>query len=357
MSKKWILLSVLVIVIGGSLAAQDPPAEGGQFRMVQIFYPDSTLLVDGETLFEGLKFSFATDYFPLDAGTHTIAVTPTDSESGASLDLEVADGHNYTLVTIGEVESDAPTLLVIDETAELAALEKTGNNAIIVSNLPDAPAADVYFLDQKVIENLSFGTYGVATAPTGHFKARATLAGSPETVLFESEYFAVPSTTSLAYLAGTSPADVKRFFFTTTSMNMLDYLTAHTSLEGSTLTTLFELLQAAGLTEQMTGDTPFTLFAPTNDAFEALPPQTRDFVLNNPEALADILHYHLIPEYLPPYALDGEQALTTLQGSPLTLVHTPGESLTVNGVPTGLQHRMNNGVIYLIDTVLLPPAN
>ncbi len=354
---RWTVILVLLLAALSSLAAQTPPTEGGQFRVVQIFYPDANLLLDGNTLFEGLKFSFATDYFPLEAGTHTIAVASAGGDSEAALDLDIADGHNYTLVTIGEASSAAPTLLVIDETAELAELEKTGNNAIIVSNLPGAPAADVYFVDQKVIENLSFGTYGVATAPTGHFKARATLAGDPNTLLFESEYFAVPSTTSLAYLAGSSAEDVKRFFFTTTDMNLFDYLTAHTSLDGSTLTTLFEELQAAGLTDGFAEDGSFTLFAPTNAAFEALPQQTLDFLISSPEALVEVLQYHVVPEYLPPYKLAGEQTFTTLQGSTLATSMIPGETFMVNGVEIGLQHRTSNGVIYLIDTVLLPPSN
>jgi hypothetical protein len=77
----------------------------------------------------------------------------------------------------------APTLLVIDETGALGELDETPNRAIIVQNIPGAPAVDVYFEDTRVIENLTFGNYGVAAAPDGVFKAYAKAAGTDE-VLF-----------------------------------------------------------------------------------------------------------------------------------------------------------------------------
>jgi uncharacterized surface protein with fasciclin (FAS1) repeats len=164
----------------------------------------------------------------------------------------------------------------------------------------------------------------------------------------------VPDTISLAYLTGTLD-NVQRNFFTSTPVNMLDYLTAHTALAGSSLTTLFGALEAAGLTEALAGETPFTLFAPKNSALAALPAETLEALLNDPAALARVLQYHIVPEYLPPYVLDGEQTWTTLSGATLTTVFTPGESLTVNGLKVGLQHRVSNGIIYLLDEVMLPP--
>ena len=126
--------------------------------------------------------------------------------------------------------------------------------------------------------------------------------------------------------------------------------------------TLVAAVQAAGLEETLRGEGPFTVFAPTDEAFAALPPGTVDTLLEDPEGdLSDILTYHVISgEVLAAdvAGMDG-QTVTTVNGATLT-VGVEGEQVsltdaagnTVQVVATDVA--ADNGVIHVIDGVLMP---
>lgn len=357
---RFLIVLVLVVVLAGSVAAQE--AEG-KVRLVQIVYENADIWVDDVAAVESLGYSFTTDYWALSAGTHSITVTPAgeDAEAGISLDLDVEADHSYALITMVGTETQPAHLMVIDETTRLGAVEQTGSDAIIVQNVPGAPPVDVHFIDKLVIEDLIYPGYGVAGAPLGAFKARATPAGNPDATLFEADYFAVEGTTALAYLAGTFPADITRYFFVTGTANLRDYLTAHTALENSSLTTFFAALTATGLADTLAdesaGEPAFTVFAPNNAAFESLPEGTLAGLMTNADALKATIGYHISPTYALPQSIVGENTLETLAGVPLNITIEAGKSFTINGTANVLlQMRMGNGVIYVIDSVLTPPA-
>jgi uncharacterized surface protein with fasciclin (FAS1) repeats len=351
------LILILLVILSGLMTVSAQEAGGARLRFVQLFYGDADVYVDGERVIPHLRYSVATDFLTLDAGSHTVAIVSADQSADTNLPttLEAADGHDYTIVTMGKFEEGAPNLLTIDQTADFADFDPNGNNAIIVQNLAGAVPVDVWFLDNKVIENLSYGSYGVASAPLGHFGAEAVTAGT-KNVLFESQYFAVPNTTSLAYLGGTFPEPVGRYFFTTTDASTFEYLQAHIATPNSNLTIFMELVEAAGLGEALAGEGPFTIFAPTNEAFAAVTLPDIDAIRADPSIVLDMLGYHIVPEYWGPYELTGEHVLDTLSGEGLTVTYDPGVTpIRANFIDTTLQHRTANGVIYLIDTILVPP--
>lgn len=120
--------------------------------------------------------------------------------------------------------------------------------------------------------------------------------------------------------------------------------------------TLAKLIETAGLTEVLSGDQAFTVFAPTDEAFAKLPPETVASLLRpeNKAQLAKILTFHVIPGRV--YSDDAIAAGTakTVQGGPLTIA-AKGDTATVNGakiLKTDIDAR--NGVIHVIDTVILP---
>ena len=127
--------------------------------------------------------------------------------------------------------------------------------------------------------------------------------------------------------------------------------------------TLAKALQAAGLVEALRGKGPFTVFAPTDAAFAKLPDGTLQALLAQPERLKAILTYHVIPGRvlstdLPP-ADDGATSATpkTLQGQSLRVVRTDGGAVTVDGANvTTADVLAGNGVIHVIDRVILPPS-
>ena len=132
-----------------------------------------------------------------------------------------------------------------------------------------------------------------------------------------------------------------------------------TAVKAGSFTTLVAAVKAAGLAEALTGKGPFTVFAPTDEAFGKLPEGTLQSLLQpeNKGKLAAILKYHVVPgRVYSPDALKAGSA-KTLQGDAIRIGITGGAA-TVNGaklVATDLD--ASNGVIHVIDSVLLPVDN
>ena len=122
------------------------------------------------------------------------------------------------------------------------------------------------------------------------------------------------------------------------------------------LSTLLTAVKAAGLAEVLSGAGNFTVFAPTNDAFAALPAGTVEALLADKEALTRILTYHVSPDYYPARALLGNRGrVPTVQGGFLR-VDAQGEAVHINGGTRVIAADImaSNGIVHLIDKVLLP---
>lgn len=129
-----------------------------------------------------------------------------------------------------------------------------------------------------------------------------------------------------------------------------------TAIAAGDFTTLVAAAQAAGLDQTLATGGPFTIFAPTDAAFEALPAGTLDALLQDPDALADILLYHVISgEVLAADAVNLTSA-TTLLGESVTIDATNGVQINgANVIQTDVI--ASNGVIHVIDQVLIPQGN
>jgi uncharacterized surface protein with fasciclin (FAS1) repeats len=121
--------------------------------------------------------------------------------------------------------------------------------------------------------------------------------------------------------------------------------------------TLVAAIQAADLVGALQADGPFTVFAPTDAAFAALPAGTLDDLLKpeNKDKLKAILLYHVVSGKVMSSDLKGTVNADTLQGGKLKIV--AAEGVTVNGATVVTADvAASNGVIHVIDAVLLPPA-
>lgn len=127
------------------------------------------------------------------------------------------------------------------------------------------------------------------------------------------------------------------------------------------LSTLVTAVKAAGLVDTLKGEGPFTVFAPTNDAFSKLPAGTLDSLLKpeNVDQLKAILTYHVVPAAALSTDLSDGQELTTVQGAKLTvniadgkvtLTDAKGNKSTV----VKADIKAKNGVVHVIDSVVLP---
>ncbi len=129
-----------------------------------------------------------------------------------------------------------------------------------------------------------------------------------------------------------------------------------TAIGAGQFKTLVAAVQAAGLVEALQGKGPFTVFAPTDAAFAKLPPGTVEGLLKDPKALANILLYHVVPGEVKAAAVKDGLTAKTLQGSTVAFKVVDGKVM-INGANIVATDVMaSNGVIHVIDSVILPPA-
>ena len=129
-----------------------------------------------------------------------------------------------------------------------------------------------------------------------------------------------------------------------------------TAASADQFTTLVIAIKAAGLVDTLKGDGPFTVFAPTNEAFAALPAGTVENLLKpeNKDQLVAILTYHVIPGKVMSADIAGKTAsVTTVQGSSLSIDATSGVMVD-NAMVITADIITSNGVIHVIDKVVLP---
>ena len=118
-------------------------------------------------------------------------------------------------------------------------------------------------------------------------------------------------------------------------------------------TTLVAAVEAAGLVETLRGEGPFTVFAPTDEAFAALPEGTVEGLLEDTEALTAILTYHVLPGAVMSTDLSDGMTAETVNGQSVTI--GVGDTVTVDGATvTTADIEASNGVIHVIDAVILP---
>jgi uncharacterized surface protein with fasciclin (FAS1) repeats len=127
-----------------------------------------------------------------------------------------------------------------------------------------------------------------------------------------------------------------------------------TALEAQAFTQLAGMVVDAGLVDTLRGEGPFTVFAPTNDAFKKVPLDTLHAVQDDPELLATVLTYHVVPGALKLADLQPGK-LTTVAGLDL-VVTRQGDKVFVNGYEVAGDVVATNGVIHVLGDVLLPPG-
>jgi uncharacterized surface protein with fasciclin (FAS1) repeats len=128
--------------------------------------------------------------------------------------------------------------------------------------------------------------------------------------------------------------------------------------EAGSVTTLLAAAEAAGLVETLSGEGPYTVFAPTDDAFAALPEGTLDALLADPEALKAILLYHVVPGTVTSDQVVELTEATSAEGSVIKIAVEDG-TVVLNDVAkvVTVDIPASNGVIHVIDAVIQPPTN
>ena len=147
-----------------------------------------------------------------------------------------------------------------------------------------------------------------------------------------------PSTTAAATPTSTLPAPTKSIL--------------ELAQGDAKLTTVLHLLDVAGMTTLLQGDGPFTLIAPTNDAFAKMDPDTLDRITKSPESLTALLNYHLVNARVTTQDVTAG-FVTSVEGSTIALQATT-KLPTINGLSVTKAGRATNGTILVIGSVLIP---
>lgn len=129
-----------------------------------------------------------------------------------------------------------------------------------------------------------------------------------------------------------------------------------TAVSAGSFTTLVAAVQAADLADVLAGDGPYTVFAPTDEAFAKLPEGTVEALLDDPDKLRAILLYHVIPGKVSAADVISLSSATTAQGSDVNIRVADGSVMVNNALVTATDIETSNGVIHVIDTVILPAS-
>ena len=127
-----------------------------------------------------------------------------------------------------------------------------------------------------------------------------------------------------------------------------------TAVEAGNFTTLVTAVQAAGLVDTLKGDGPFTVFAPTDEAFAKIPAADLEALIADKAALTRVLTYHVVPGKVLAADVVGLDSAATVEGSSITIeasdsgVKVDGANVVATDIMT------SNGVIHVIDAVILP---
>lgn len=120
--------------------------------------------------------------------------------------------------------------------------------------------------------------------------------------------------------------------------------------------TLLTAVKAAGLVETLKGEGPFTVFAPTDEAFAKVPKADLENLLADPKKLAEVLKYHVVAGKVLAKDVAALKSVKTLQGKTLTIDSTSWVKVDAAKV-TKTDIEASNGVIHVIDSVLMPPVH
>ncbi|MEM7125753.1 MAG: fasciclin domain-containing protein [Chloroflexota bacterium] len=166
----------------------------------------------------------------------------------------------------------------------------------------------------------------------------------------ESGIYEFPDGPDVPYLVDDSP--ITSAF----SASSIETTVIGTAMNADGFSTLVSAVESAGLLETLMGSGPFTIFAPSDDAFAALPEGTLDSLLADPEALSELLLYHVIQDDAMTDDFVSGSSLATIQGSPLA-VTISSDDVKVNDSNVIIPDiEAFNGVLHIIDSVLIPPS-
>jgi uncharacterized surface protein with fasciclin (FAS1) repeats len=352
------------------------------------FAADATpveIFIDGEpSAIQELAYPALSGWIEIPVDTYEIAVVPLggtlENAAIGPLSLSFADNSWTTIAVIGSAEAGTLEANLIFEDYNTALAEDEARLKFFHA-IPDAPAVDIIANDEVLVSDLGYpGTQGdndgafAIDVPADRYDVQIVPTGQTEPVVISlAEDVEAGNFYFIAAIGTLESPDVFIEVLsvdTETGAAMMEQ--EGEVLPGETIVgvasnddrfnTLVSAIEAAGLVETLSGEGPFTVFAPTDAAFEAALNSlgmTAEELLADTELLTQILTYHVVPGNVSAadvVTLDG-QSVETVEGSTVD-VAVSDEVVTLNEGVTVIQTDImaSNGVIHVIDGVLLPPG-
>ncbi len=330
--KKFVSVMFILCLTASFALAQVDKATGtvtndetqGMLRVNNCVFggPNVDVLVNGEVPVNGgvplTDLGFAvTGYLYLTPGTYSVAAVPTgkgvDEALMEPVDVSVQAGRRYTVAVLGQADEPSHTPLVIDETATYQAIGAlpSSSTQIIITNMRGVSGIDYSIGGEVWLENVPYGGYKAAVWPAGVVENQTiTISGTPEQLFPEETIYNISATNALECSGSTYPGTLGENFDThpsgyTSTLNTVEFLQVQNEVAAQdgghtfVFNTFLNAIETAGLTDLLTTGSPYMLFAPTDEAFEALPKEELNALMADPEALADLLRAHIVEGYYP----------------------------------------------------------
>jgi hypothetical protein len=305
-------------------------------------------------------------------GTYSVALVPHGGKLDQALfppsDVKVEAGHRYTVAAMGQLADKDVHPLVVDETALEAGIgaKTTDDINIDINNLKGADAITEEEDGKPVGENIRYGEARAMIYKSGTPVFKSIVTGKTPGILYEGAGQCEPGASFIEPWYGPYPASnydsVGEISQGTSELNVLDFLAGfkdrNVKINGhlATFNTLLAAIDKAGLGDQFANTDPNMLIAPTDAAFDGMPKDKRDALLNDPKALTQLLNAYIVDGYFPYGSFSGSNAygnaarsVTNRLGLPLKFA---GDF--INGIPVGPNYTVGNGYRVWIIYTLLP---
>ncbi len=316
--------------------------------------------VTGDVIIESIDAVGATTRLPVPLGPRPPAIAaPGELSSGP-------DGGVLLVVPVGVIGwtgQSAPgtqvEALVDGQEAGVAVVDESGNWSLPLDLPPGDHTVQFNSLDAAGVllaagQALTVSAGAATLEGPGTPIAEATAAEPTPAGESTSAVESTPVTEATVIAEATLPAEATPTAGTTPAAELPADTIPAALQSRPELATLLAAVQAAGLAEALAGPGVFTVFAPTNDAFAALPQPVVDALLANPTALSQLLQYHIVRGRHTAAQLRTVQP-ATLNGRLLTIA-PEGDGITINGAAVlAADVAAGNGLLHVIDRILLPP--
>jgi len=361
----WFILALLWVL---PAAAQDIPApDAARVRFVHLSadVANVDVYVGNEPAETDLTFGTISNYSAFTPGIYPFSVVETHERSGdvlvAPADIELLANHDYVYGIMGLAEEDTFQRLLIDETAQFDDTRAGLAHVLFLHAMSGTAPVDARIegSDQRFASGLEFGGYEFHSVAAGEYPLVVSLASDTSNILLDQLNPVTLYPDRLYFIAAVNAADGGvDLLVSVTGTLTISQLVAN----GDDFNTLRAFIEAAGLTETLNNRSaaPVTVFAPTDESFTAafdalgLEPGT---LLDAPDLLNSILLYHISPQVVISADANLVDTIPTLQGGDIQLT-LDGTTMLLNGGARVTQADIlaSNGVIHLIDGLLIPPA-